>query len=142
MSLLLRPSLLVLVLATLVGGARAEPRLVVVIHPDRPDALTLEDVRQIYLKKRRYWSDGHPIIPINRDAASEARATFSRAVFGPVAGRLATYWKRLYFQGVLPPATLASAAAVKRFVATEPNAIGYLEVHEADDSVRVAVALD
>ena len=139
---LLRASLLVFILAPLVDSALAEPRLVVVIHPDRPDTLTVGDVRQIYLKKRRYWSDGRPIIPINRDAASEIRATFSRAVFGPTAGRLATYWKRRYFQGVLPPATLASAAAVKRFVATEPNAIGYLEADDADDSVRVAVALE
>jgi hypothetical protein len=43
---------------------------------------------------------------------------------------------------VLPPATFASAEAVRRFVAAEPNAIGYVAANAVDDSVRVVLRLD
>ena len=142
MRMLSRASLPWLVVAVLVGDAGADQRLAVIVHRDRAIDLTVAELSQIYLKKRRYWPDGGPIIPINRDAASEIRARFSAAVFGPLVDRMAVYWKRLYFQGVLPPATLASAAAVKRFVASEPNAIGYVEADDVDDSVRVLFYLD
>ena len=39
-----------------------------------------------------------------------------RRVFGSRASQLVVYWIRQYFQGVLPPATLASDEAVRRFV--------------------------
>jgi hypothetical protein len=50
---------------------------------------------------------------------------------------LAVYWNRQYFRGVLPPATLASDEAVKRFVALEPNAVGYIRASQVDESVSV-----
>ena len=55
--------------------------------------------------------------------------------------RLADYWNRQYFYGVLPPATLASTGAVRRYVASDPNAIGYVPASEVDGSVRVVLHL-
>ena len=48
---------------------------------------------------------------------------------------------RAYFNGVLPPATLASDEAVRRFVADEPRAIGYVRREAVDDSVRVVMRI-
>jgi hypothetical protein len=56
--------------------------------------------------------------------------------------RLADYWNRQYFYGILPPATLASTEAVRRYVASDPNAIGYLPVSEVDGSIRVVLHLE
>jgi ABC-type phosphate transport system substrate-binding protein len=121
--------------------ATADEHLVVIVPPQRAVQLTVEEVAQIYLRKRRFWAPGEPVVPINRDAGSAARALFTRAVFGGQARWLATYWNRQYFQGVLPPATLASDEAVKRFVACEPHAIGYIDAAMVDDSVRVVLHL-
>lgn len=117
--------------------ASAEERIAVVVPASRAEKLSMEDVAQIYLKKRRFWSDGKPIVPINREALSPVRKAFSRAIFNLQARHLDVYWNREYFRGVLPPATLASDDAVKRFVALEPNAIGYVGASEVDDSLRV-----
>lgn len=119
------------------GEAAAEDRLAVVVHAARTDTLSMEDVAQIYLKKRRFWKDGNVIVPINREASSLARGAFTRAILGNQARRLDVYWNREYFRGVLPPATLASDDAVKRFVVLEPNAIGYVDARIVDDSLRV-----
>jgi ABC-type phosphate transport system substrate-binding protein len=113
--------------------------LVVIVHPDREEHLGRAEVAQIYLKKRRFWSNGESIVPVNRNSGSDARALFVRAIFGEKARQLGMYWNRQYFQGVLPPATLASDEAVKRFVASEPRAIGYIDADLVDDSVRVVL---
>jgi len=113
----------------------------VVVNQARAGELTPAEVRAIFLKQQLLWGDGQPIIPVNRQAGSAVREAFSQAVFGQSSRRLAAYWNRRYFDaGEFPPATLASEEAVLRFVASNPNAIGY--VTAADTSTVVtAVAV-
>ena len=129
------------VISLLVAAALASPAsaadLAIIVHAKRDTQLTVEQVAQIYLKGRRFWADGARIVPVNRDSGSEARRFFDRQIFGADARRLVVYWNRQYFRGVLPPATLASDEAVKRFVADEPLAIGYVHSSVIDASVRV-----
>ncbi len=130
----------------LIAGACAAPAaaddLAVIVHPDRSVTLSEAEVARIYLRKRRFWTDGEVIVPVNRDSGSEAREVFVRAVFGEDAPQLVFYWNQQYFKGVLPPATLASDEAVKRFVAEEPLAIGYIDADELDASVRMVLLLE
>jgi ABC-type phosphate transport system substrate-binding protein len=136
----------VAVIAILVGAGLVGPAyagdLVVIVHPDRDVRLTRDEVAQIYLKRRRFWKNGETIVPVNRNSASPERDNFVRHVFGDDVRRLAVYWNRQYFRGVLPPATLASDEAVKRFVASEPLAIGYIPSELVDPSVRVVFRID
>lgn len=127
-------------LATSAGGG--DPRIAVIVHRERRDALDVREVASIYLRKRRFWEDGAPIIPLNREAGSPLREAFSRKVFGTNSSQLSAYWNEQYFHGVLPPATLSSSESMKRFVAQERTAIGYVELEMADASVRVALVLD
>jgi ABC-type phosphate transport system substrate-binding protein len=131
-------------LMVLLTGSRivAGEHLAVIVHPSRATTLALDDVRRIYLRQRRFWGDGREIIPINRVPESAARAAFTRHVFGTAQSRLAAYWNERYFQGVLPPATLGSDEAVKRYVATRPDAIGYIDAGSVDESVRVALTFE
>jgi len=135
-------SLGLLVLLFAAHVAAADDHLAVIVPPSRTAQLTVADVAQIYLRKRRYWATGEAIVPVNREADCAVRAHFTRAVFGGEGRWLATYWNRQYFRGVLPPATLASDAAVKRFVASVPNAIGYIDAYAVDGSVRVVLRLN
>jgi ABC-type phosphate transport system substrate-binding protein len=132
--------LLVTLLATSAGGG--DPRTAVIVHRDRREALDVRDIASIYLRKRRFWDDGAPIIPLNREAGSTLREAFSRRIFGTGSAQLSAYWNEQYFHGVMPPATLSSSQSMKRFVAQELNAVGYVELEAADASVRVAMILD
>jgi ABC-type phosphate transport system substrate-binding protein len=135
---------LVVAFALLAPASRADepaPRLVVIVHPTRQAELSPELLAQIYLRRKRFWDDGTPIVPLNLEAGAALRAAFSRAVLRQSETRLADYWNRQYFYGVLPPATLASPQAVVRYVAAEPNALGYVSVEDADASVRVVLSL-
>lgn len=115
--------------------------IAVIVNRERKTQLAPEEIAQIFLKKRRFWGDGTSILPVNRNAGADARADFDHAVFGSGLRRLPVYWNRAYFRGVLPPATLASDEAVRRFVASEPRAIGYVRIGAVDGSVRVVLTL-
>lgn len=115
----------------------AESTLAVVAHRDRRATMSVQELSNIYLKKRRFWDDGTPIIPLNREAGSLPRETFSRRILGGASATFVGYWNDEYFHGVFPPTTLSSSDAVKRYVAADLNAIGYVWIDEVDDSVRV-----
>ncbi len=117
-------------------------RLAVIVHPSRVVALSADDIVRIFLKKRRLWDDGQPVVPINQEAGSLPRERFTQQIFGTDSSRLGTYWNEQYFHGILPPITLSSSAAVKRYVAGDRNAIGYVELSQTDDSVRVVLRLE
>ena len=136
-----RKILPILLAALLWAQLLAAEEIVLVVHPDRIVSLRTSDVAQIFLKQRRFWSNGEAIIPVNRDAGSPAREDFTRAVFGVDARAQVNYWNREYFRGVLPPITLASDEAVVRFVASDPRAVGYVPASLVDETVRVAVRL-
>jgi ABC-type phosphate transport system substrate-binding protein len=139
-----RRVLTAMLLAMLLAGvsrADDDTRIAVVVHPSRQTVLSSEILTQIYLRRRRFWDDGAPIVPLNLAAGTPLRRTFSRLVLGQGEDRLAEYWNREYFHGVLPPATLASTRAIVRYVASDPNAIGYVPIDEVDASVRVVLSL-
>ena len=140
-----RASILLCTAMALLLPAPAVPEehaLAIVVHPARTAALGIEDVAHIFLRKRRFWDDGAPIVALNREPETAARAAFSRRVLRADPEQLQSYWNQQYFQGVFPPAVLSSAAAVKRYVAAERNAIGYLEWSDVDDSVRVVLKVE
>ena len=120
----------------------AEPTLAVVVHSERRATMSVADLSNIYLKKRRFWDDGTPIVPLNREAGSTVRETFSRRVLGGASSAFVGYWNDQYFHGLFPPATLSSSDAVKRYLAADRNAIGYVWSSDVDDSVRVLLRLD
>jgi ABC-type phosphate transport system substrate-binding protein len=133
-------AMLLMIAAAADGGDRL--RIAVIVHPDRREHLDPEEVASIFLRKRRFWDDGAPIIPLNREAGSGLREHFSRLVLGVGSAELSAYWNQQYFHGTLPPATLSSSEAMKRFVAQERNAIGYTGAEAVDSSVRAALILE
>jgi ABC-type phosphate transport system substrate-binding protein len=121
----------------------SDVRVTLIAHPTRAGQLSKADVRAIYLKRKGLWNDGQPIIPINREAGSDARELFSERVFGRSSRRLAVYWNQRYFEaGEFPPSTLVSEEGVVRFVSDNRNAIGYVTNPNLPDSVVAVLVLE
>ena len=134
---------ILLMLALLAPAFAGEQgRIAVIVHPERHAELSIEDVAQIYLRRKRFWDDGAPMVPLNLPTANSLRERFSELVLHQSGAHLADYWNRQYFRGVLPPATLASTESVRRYVASDPNAIGYLPASAVDGTVRVVLRLE
>ena len=114
---------------------------VIVGHESALRHVSLDDLRELYLRRRRLWPDGERAIPINLPAADPVREKFSRIVLGRSTQDLVSYWNARYFEGITPPTVLPSPAAIRAYLAAEPGAIGYVPVSEADGSCRTLLLL-
>ena len=105
--------------------------------------VTIDALREVYLRRRRIWRDGVAALPVNLPADAPLRRLFSTRVLGRLPEDLESHWSRLAFEGVRPPAVLQSPQAVCAYVGVEPAAIGYLP-HGAEDaaSCRVLFTID
>jgi ABC-type phosphate transport system substrate-binding protein len=94
--------------------------------------VTLDTLRELYLRRRRVWPDGSRVIPVNLPVDSDTRRRFSKRVLGRLPQDLSGYWDRMYFDGIQPPVVLRTSEAVCAYLAVEPKAIGYVRLDEVD----------
>jgi ABC-type phosphate transport system substrate-binding protein len=121
-----------LLCGALAGAARAD---VVVVHPKSAiTSLSREQVAQIYLGR------ADTLQPIDRMDDPSLRGEFYTRVAGKSLAQVKGTWSKLIFTGrATPPVEVTSAAALKKAVAANVNAIGYLDAAEVDASVRPVV---
>ena len=120
----------------LVLSLSAMSDVAVVVHPSNSATVTEEDVQRIFLgKSKTFSSSGEAIAVNNKD--SSVRDQFNQALLGKNESQLKAYWSQLVFTGKgTPPKELDNDDAVKAFVASTPNAIGYIDSGKVDASVR------
>ncbi len=131
-----------LALACAGATARAdggEPAIAVVVGHNMAPADTVSQtiVLGMFAKKRLFWSDHSPVVPVNLAASHAVRRAFSASVFKKTPEQLQDYWNDQYFHGVLPPPVLASEEAVLRFVSSTRGAVGYVAACNVDARVDV-----
>lgn len=128
----------VVVLYTQAAAWAQEQRMVIIVNKaNAASSLTLGELRRIFMKQTRIWTNGTPVVPVDWEATSEMRKSFSRKVLGRSVAEMTEFWvQQSYTQGVGPPSTQKSARAILRFVASVPGAISYVPASEADDSVK------
>ena len=104
--------------------------------------VSVDDLRELYLRRTRLWPNGTRAIPINLPPDNSARERFSRLVLGRSTQDLVSYWNARYFDGITPPMVLPSPAAIRAYLAVEPAAIAYVQVDEVHDGCRTLLVLD
>lgn len=116
--------------------------LLVIASAQVPDAtISTEQLADIYMLKKTFWTDKTQVVPVNREASSPVREKFSEAIFKLSPQELAEYWNRLRFQGKLPPLVQTSDQAVLGFVRSVPGAIGYVDASQAPADVKILMRL-
>ncbi|WP_414987101.1 hypothetical protein [Acidovorax sp.] len=121
--------------AALLGAAHAAD-IVVVGHPSAA-ALTKDQVADVYTGKSQSAS------PVDQPESAAIRAEFYKKATGKDPAQIKALWSRLTFSGKgQPPKEVADSAAVKKAVAADPKAIGYIEKTAVDASVKVLVGID
>jgi hypothetical protein len=104
--------------------------------------VTVDTLRELYLRRQRLWPNGERAMPVNLPADDPLRIAFARRVLGRRPADLEPYWLRLYRDGVQPPLVLQTSQAVCAYVAVEPAAIGYVRPDDVDGkSCRVLFVL-
>lgn len=134
----------VLLLLVLWAGAMpAHAALAIIVHPGNSlPGITADEAANIYLAKVGIFSNGARAIPVDQAANSPSRKKFYSSVIKKDDSTLKVYWSKLLFTGKAnPPRELADDAAVKNWVAGNPEAIGYVDGKFVDGSVKVLLII-
>ena len=115
---------------------RAE--LVVIVSAKSPvTSLTREQVAQLFLGRATSFPGGGAVTPLDQKEGAAVRDEFYTKVVDKNAGQVKAYWAKQMFSGNgSPPRELGSSAEVKRAVAADPTAIGYVEKGVLDGTVK------
>lgn len=129
-------------LSSLVLGGVSVPALadiaVVVASGNAMTSLSANQVKQIFLGKRKKFPDGNRAEPINQPEDSQIYSQFANQVLGKDPAQLKAYWSVEVFSGMgSPPKQADGDKAVKSMVAGSDKAIGYIDSSHVDDSVKV-----
>ena len=123
------------------GSASAE--LVVIVSARNPlPALSGEQVAAIFLGQAGRFPDGAEAVALDQRLGSQERQQFYAQVTGKTPALLTAHWSKMVFTGRgQPPAELPDSAAVRRRVAEDPEAIGYIERGALDGSVHAVLVV-
>ncbi|NWD67128.1 phosphate ABC transporter substrate-binding protein [Pseudomonas gingeri] len=124
--------------ALCMGSTLAMAEVVVVVAATSPvQALTRNQVADIFLGKTNRFPSGKQAIPIDQTEGSAPRDEFYTTFTGKSAAQLKAHWSKIIFTGRgQPPEALSNSAEVKKRIAGNPDSIGYIEAREVDASVR------
>jgi ABC-type phosphate transport system substrate-binding protein len=111
--------------------------IVVIVHKDNSHTVDLTYVQQLYVGAVRGWPDGTPAFVLDQPNGSPERERFSTNVLRRSSANVRAIWAQNIFTGRGLPPKVAADDEIKRIVASNRHAIGYIRASQLDDSVRV-----
>jgi ABC-type phosphate transport system substrate-binding protein len=131
---------LVLLFATFAAlstqSAIAEPLVVVVNAKSNASPMSNEQAAQFFLGRSTSMT------PVDQSESSTIRAEFYKKLADKEASQVKAIWTKIVFtgKGTLPK-DYPSSAEVKKAIAVDSNAIGYIEKSAVDSSVKVVLSM-
>ena len=132
-----------LLLGALAGMPAGAADLVVIVSARNPvAALRADQVAAIFLGQSARFPDGAEAVPYDMRLGAALRDEFYARVTNKSPALLKAHWSKMVFTGRgQPPAELPDSAAVRRRVAEDPEAIGYIERTALDASVHAVLVV-
>lgn len=134
-----RIGLIVVGLGMILSACAAAAQVVAVVSAKNPvTALGKSHLMDIFLGKSIRFEDGSQAVPIDQVEGSALRDEFYTKFGDKSAAQLKAHWSKVIFTGKgQPPREAANSTEVKKRIAENPNAIGYIEQNMVDGSVKV-----
>jgi len=122
-----------LALSALLLALPASAEVVVVVNAKAAESsLTKDQVSQFFLGKSTAMT------PVDQSENAPVRNEFYKKVTDKDASQVKALWSKLVFTGkATMPKEVGDSAAVKKAVAADPKAIGYIDKSAVDASVKV-----
>lgn len=130
-----------LLCASLAGGPAAA-EVVVIVNKSGPDAMTKEQISDVFLGKASTLPGGASAAPYDLPEASPLREEFYTKATGKSAAQVKSYWAKMAFTGKGTPPKEGTSAEVRKAVASTPGAIGYVEKSAVDGSVKAVLTIN
>ena len=139
MPLSMHAGMALLGLAMSLGATAAAAQVVAVVSSKSPVAvLSSGQVVDIFLGKTSRFPDGSQAVPVDQVEGSAARDEFYTRFAGKAPAQVKAHWAKIIFTGRgHPPEEVPNGIELKKLLARNPLAIGYLEKSQVDGTVRV-----
>lgn len=126
----------------LVASVAARADLVVVVGANSTvGQLGKDQVTDIFLGNAAAYPGGGKPEPVDQASGAPIREEFYTKVAGRSAAQVKAHWAKQSFSGKgAPPKSLDGDDAVKKHLASNPNAIGYVDKSKVDASVKTVFA--
>ena len=133
----MKKSVFLFVLLILLASVAWSAEVVLVVNPKNAvDSLSRQDAEDIYFGKKTTWDGGGTIAPCAQQDAAVHRL-FVEQVLKKTPDQYTLFWRKAIFTGKgTPPKEVANSDAVKKLVAANPNAVGYISADALDSSVK------
>jgi ABC-type phosphate transport system substrate-binding protein len=127
----------VMAMSSSISLAKAE--VVLVTSANSPVySLTSNQVVDIFLGKADELPSGAPIVAVDQAEGSKEKEEFYKRYTNRTLPQIRAYWSKLIFTGKgEPPKEISDSEQLKKYLATHPNSIGYLERDKVDSSLKI-----
>lgn len=133
------------VMALLIAGVvpAAQAGIAIITNPGVNEiGISSDKVADIYMGRKKTFSDGTRVEPIDQASDTSVRKKFYQSVVKMSNSQVNRYWAKLKFTGKgRPPRVISGDEAVRNWVATHPGAIGYIDGKYLNDTVKVVLIL-
>jgi ABC-type phosphate transport system substrate-binding protein len=120
--------------------ALADGGVVVIVNKANDSAIDKALVSKIYRGETRTWPSGGAIAAFDLSEDNLLRDDFDSSIVGKSEASLKTLWAQNVFSGkATPPKVVGNDAEVKKAVASNKGAIGYILSSSVDDTVKVVL---
>jgi len=110
----------------------------IIVHPSSSETLDTGNIAKIFLGKTKTFPSGERALPINQDNTQAIRTDFDEKLLKKSTSQIKAYWSKRIFTGKgTPPEEAPSDAEVLKLVASNTNAIGYIDGSLVTDAVKV-----
>ena len=111
--------------------------VVVIVNRENTNKIDLSFVSRVYTGTIKGWPDGTPIFLLDQPEDSPTRELFYTTVLKKSVAHMRAIWSQNIFTGKgLPPKAVTADSEMKRIIAGNRNAIGYIRASQLDDTVR------
>ena len=130
---------LVLLCCQLLTIREASGQIAVVVNQGNEiESVTLQSLQDIYAGNKVSWSNNYKIFPVTMKSSLEVSQSFFAEALGKSSREMKRAWIRLTLSGAgAAPKVVGSEAEMLLYVAKNEGAIGFVNVDNVNDSVRV-----
>jgi ABC-type phosphate transport system substrate-binding protein len=121
-----------------VSGASSADVVAVVSSKSAITLLSKSQIEDIFFGRVTHLPTGLQAVPLDQAEGSSAREEFYTRVAGKSPAQMKAYWSKIIFTGRgQPPKEVTDGTALRKRLADDPTAIGYIDASLVNDSVKV-----
>jgi ABC-type phosphate transport system substrate-binding protein len=120
------------------SGTSSAEVVAVVSSKSAITVLSKSQIEDIFFGRVTHLPAGLQAVPLDQAEGSSAREEFYARVAGKSPAQMKAYWSKIIFTGRgQPPKEVTDGTALRKRVAADPTAIGYIDASLVNDSVKV-----